>query len=217
MRRRNFFTLQAGVALLVDSLDGQGTLGPSKTDQKVPLKFFTSEEALVVAAATSRIFPSDESGPGAIEAGVTLYIDRQLAGPYGRDRYRFTQAPFEQGTPEQGYQGAFNPRQIYRESLKGLLDLPGLTAAQQDSRLRPIENTAFFRLLRQHTLEGMFCDPMHGGNRDLIGWQLIGFPGPYMSWSNDIEKHFGEPHRPRPQSLSQILNRKITPWEEQEP
>jgi gluconate 2-dehydrogenase gamma chain len=217
MRRRHFFTLPAGGALLVYTLDGQPTLQSPTTDVKVPLKFFTTNEALIVSAATSRIFPTDASGPGATEAGVTLYIDRQLAGPYGRDRYRFTQGPFEPGTPEQGYQGAANPRQIYRESLKTLTDLPTLPTDRQDARLRSIETTPFFRLLRQHTLEGMFCDPMHGGNRDLIGWQLIGFPGPYMSYTNEIEKHFGEAHRPRPQSLSQILNRKITPWEELEP
>ena len=217
MRRRHFLTLSSTGALLVYTLDGQPTLQSQPDEQKIPLKFFTEEQALIVAAATSRIFPTDASGPGANEAGVTLYIDRQLAGPYGRDRYRFTQAPFEQGTPTQGYQGAANPREIYKEGLKLLTGLPILNPEDQDKRLRAIETTPFFLLLRQHTLEGMFCDPMHGGNRDLIGWQLIGFPGPYMSWSNDIEKHHGEAFRPKPQSLTQILNRKITPWEELEP
>lgn len=203
MRRRHFLTLPASGALL-----GQ---------VQVPLRFFTSAEALIVSAACSRIFPTDSTGPGANEAGVTIYIDRQLAGPYGRDRYRYTQGPFEAGTPEQGYQGAANPRQIYRESLAQLKDLPGLPPAEQDERLRAIEKTPFFLMLRQHTLEGMFCDPMHGGNRDLTGWRLIGFPGPYMSWARDIDQHQGEAFRPKPQSLSQILNRTITPWEEQEP
>lgn len=217
MRRRHFFTLPASGAVLVYSLRGQPLLQSDGPQRQIPLRFFTADEARIVEAATARIFPTDESGPGATEAGVTVYIDRQLAGPYGRDRYRFTQAPFEPGTPEQGYQGAATPRQIYRESLKSLTGLPSLPVDQQDSRLRAIEATPFFRLLRQHTLEGMFCDPMHGGNRDLIGWQLIGFPGPYMSWANDVDKHFGEAHRPRPQSISEILNRKVTPWEELEP
>ena len=66
---------------------------------KIPLRFFTEEEALIVAAAASRIFPSDDSGPGAKEAGVVIYIDRQLAGPYGRDRYRYTQGPFDENAP----------------------------------------------------------------------------------------------------------------------
>ncbi len=217
MRRRHFLTISSTGALLVYTLDGQPTVESQPGEQKIPLKFFTEEQAHIVAAATSRIFPTDASGPGANEAGVTLYIDRQLAGPYGRDRYRFTQAPFEQGTPTQGYQGAANPREIYREGLKLLTGLTKLTPEEQDNRLRLIEASPFFLLLRQHTLEGMFCDPMHGGNRDLIGWQLIGFPGPYMSWANDIEKHNGEAFRPKPQSLTQILNRKITPWEELEP
>ncbi len=202
--------------VLTYSLDGAPQVRRARGKTKVPLRFFTEAEARIVSAAVARIFPSDASGPGAEEAGVTLYIDRQLAGPYGRDRYRYTKGPFVEGTPEQGYQGAATPRMLYREGLKSLVDLPGLSVEKQDERLAGIEKTYLFRLLRQHTLEGMFCDPMHGGNRDLIGWQLIGFPGPYMSWAQDIEKHKGEAFRPRPQSLSQILNRKVTPWEELE-
>lgn len=202
--------------VLTYSLNGAPQVRRARGKQKVPLWFFTEAEARIVSAVVARIFPSDASGPGAEEAGVTLYIDRQLAGPYGRDRYRYTKGPFVEGTPEQGYQGAATPRMLYRESLKSLVDLPGLSVEKQDEGLAGIEKTYFFRLLRQHTLEGMFCDPMHGGNRDLIGWQLIGFPGPYMSWAQDIEKHKGEAFRPRPQSLSQILNRKVTPWEELE-
>src|SRR5207253_8278096 len=93
---------------------------------RVPLRFFTKAEALIVAAAAARIFPSDESGPGATEAGVVIYIDRQLAGPYGRDRYRYTHPPFEQGTPEHGYQGKASPRELYREALAGLTGFDGL-------------------------------------------------------------------------------------------
>ena len=49
----------------------------------------------------------------------------------------------------------------------------------------------------------MFCDPIHGGNVDMVGWQLIGFPGPRMSNVNDIDKHHGEAFRPKPVSLAQ--------------
>src|SRR5579862_6054123 len=88
---------------------------------RIPLRFFTQPEAMIVAAAASRIFPSDETGPGAQEAGVAVYIDRQLAGPWGRDRYRYTQGPFEENAPaEFGYQGKATPQQVYREGLKDL-------------------------------------------------------------------------------------------------
>ena len=109
-------------------------------------------EALIVAAAASRIFPSDEAGPGAREAGVAFYIDRQLAGPWGRDRYRYTQEPFDENAPtEFGYQGKATPRQIYRQALKDLTGFDRLALADQDQKLKQIETTLFFSLLRQST------------------------------------------------------------------
>jgi gluconate 2-dehydrogenase gamma chain len=220
MRRRQFLTLSATAVggVLVYTLDREPVRVHAQTDRKVrvPLRFFTEPEALLVASAAARIFPSDESGPCAPEAGVVLYIDRQLAGPYGRDRYRYTHPPFEQGTPEHGYQGNATPREIYREALTGLTGFDKLAPAAQDAKLREIESTWFFRLLRQHTIEGMFSDPIHGGNANLIGWQLIGFPGPQMSWSAHIDRHYGEAFRPKSASLSDVVGHKVTPWEESE-
>lgn len=218
MRRRYFLTLSASTVggLLVYRLD-RTPYRVCAQDRKirVPLRFFTEKEALVVAAAAARIFPSDENGPGANEAGVVLYIDRQLAGPYGRDRYRYVQEPFEDGVPEQGYQGRAAPREIYRAGLKLLGSFPSLDAAAQDRALKQIERTPFFQLLRTHTIEGMFCDPMHGGNADLIGWQLIGFPGPRMSYADEVERYYGRPFRPAPASLQQILGRAVKPSEDE--
>ena len=66
----------------------------------MPLRFFTTAEARVVEAACDRIFPSDATGPGSREAGAVVYMDRQLAGPYGRDKYRYTKPPFVESVPE---------------------------------------------------------------------------------------------------------------------
>ena len=218
MRRRHFLTLSAATlgGVLVYSLDRKASLVASEQKRlRIPLRFFTETEALVVAAAASRIFPSDDSGPGAREAGVAVYIDRQLAASYGRDRYRYTQPPFEDASPEFGYQGKEAPRQIYREGLKGLKGFHLLPPAGQDKALQEIESSVFFALLRQNTIEGMFCDPMHGGNAGMVGWQLIGFPGPRMSNYDDVEKHYGEAFRPKPASLSQLTHKKIRPSEDE--
>src|SRR5260370_22724902 len=121
MRRRRFLTVSASTigGARVYTLDRRPTrVQAQKKTIKVPLRFFTREEALDVAAAAARIFPADDSGPGANEAGVVIYIDHQLAGPYGRDRFRYTQPPFESGVPELGYQGRERPAEIYREWLK---------------------------------------------------------------------------------------------------
>ncbi len=217
MRRRHFLTLSAATlgGVLVYSLDRKASLLASEQKPlRIPLRFFTEAEALVVAAAASRIFPSDDSGPGAREAGVTVYIDRQLAGSYGRDRFRYTQPPFEDAPPELGYQGKETPRQIYREGMKGLKGFHLLPPAEQDKSLQHIESSVFFALLRQNTIEGMFCDPMHGGNAGMVGWQLIGFPGPRMSNFDEIEKYYGKPFRPKPASLSQVTGKQIRPSED---
>jgi gluconate 2-dehydrogenase gamma chain len=218
MRRRHFLTLSAATlgGVLIYSLDRKASLlAAQHKSVRVPLRFFTETEALIVAAAASRIFPSDEAGPGAREAGVALFIDRQLAGPYGRDRFRYTQPPFEDAAREFGYQGSATPRQIYREGLKGLPGFHRLAPAGQDEALRKIESTLFFSLLRQNTIEGMFCDPMHGGNADMVGWQLIGFPGPRMSNFDEIEKYYGQAFRPQPVSLRQATGAKVRASEDE--
>jgi gluconate 2-dehydrogenase gamma chain len=218
MRRRHFLTLSTATlgGVLVYSLDRKASLLASEQKPlRIPLRFFTEAEALVVAAAASRIFPSDDSGPGAREAGVAVYIDGQLAGSYGRDRYRYTQPPFEIAALELGYQGQETPRQIYREGLKGLRDFHLLRPADQDNALQQIESSVFFALLRQNTIEGMFCDPLHGGNAGMVGWQLVGFPGPRMSNFDEMEKYYGKAFRPKPASLSRVTGKKIRPSEDQ--
>src|SRR5438309_5015564 len=172
---------------------------------RIPLRFFTESEAAIVAAVASRIFPSDDTGPGAQEAGVVIFIDRQLAGPWGRDARRYTHEPFEDGlAAEFGYQGKATPREVYRQGLKDLAGFDALPPAQQDEKLKHIDDSIFFTLLRRNTIEGMFCDPIHGGNVDMVGWQLIGFPGPGMSNVNDMDKTNAEAFRPKPVSLSQV-------------
>jgi gluconate 2-dehydrogenase gamma chain len=218
MKRREFLTVPAAAmgGTLLYTLAGKPLrLQAQDGTVKLPLRFFTAEEARVVAAACARILPSDASGPGATEAGVVIFIDRQLAGPYGRDKYRYTKGPWVESYPEHGYQGKQSPAEIYRAGIKTLGDFVSLSPVEQDAKLKSIEASRFFQLLRTHTIEGMFSDPMHGGNAGLIGWQLVGYPGPQMSYRTEIDKHFGQPWRPKPASLEQIMGRPGKPWEDE--
>jgi gluconate 2-dehydrogenase gamma chain len=220
MKRREFIELSAQSigGLLIFSLSGvPEVLHAQEGKIKVELRFFTEQEAKVVVAACERIFPATDSGPGATQANAMVYIDRQLAGPYGTDKYRYTQPPFVESAPGHGYQGPENPQQIYRAGIQKLgADFAALDAAQQDERLKAIEKTYFFQLLRQHTIEGMFCDPMHGGNAGMIGWQMLGYPGPQMSYRDKVGKYNGVAYRTAPQSLQQILGYPVKPWEDEE-
>jgi gluconate 2-dehydrogenase gamma chain len=218
MRRRHFLVLSSASVggVLIYSLDRKALLLSAEDKPlHIPLRFFTTPEALIVASAASRILPTDDSGVGAAEAGVAVYIDRQLAGPWGRDRYRYTQGPFEDAPVEFGYQGKDSPREIYRAGLNNLKGFDRLSPQEQDENLRQIESSLFFSLLRQNTIEGMFCDPVHGGNIDMIGWQLVGFPGPRMSNYDDIDKHYGETFRPKPVSLRQMTGVDVRPREDE--
>ena len=222
MRRREFLTIPAASigGTLLYTVAGEpfrlkAQTGSKGGTLKVPLRFFTAKEARVVAAACERIFPSDDIGPGATEAGVVIFIDRQLAGPYGLDKYRYKQAPWVQSVSEHGYQGKENPQEIYRQGIQNLGDFDSLPVDEQVKKLQALEHTRFFQLLRTHTIEGMFCDPMHGGNAGMIGWQLVGYPGPQMSYRDEIDKHFGQAWRPKPVSLEQIAGRPGKPWEDE--
>ena len=218
MKRREFMTIPAaalGGTLLYTLAREPVRLQAQDGNVTIPLRFFSAAEARVIAAACARIFPTDAAGPGANEAGVVIYIDRQLAGPYGRDKYRYTKGPFTESVPEHGFQGKESPRDIYRAGIVSLEGFADLTPEKQDEKLRSMERTTFFQMLRSHTLEGMFCDPMHGGNAGLIGWQLIGFPGPRMSYREEIDKYHGLPYRPKPVSLQQVVGHPVHGWEEE--
>ena len=233
MRRREFLILSATSigGVLVYSLDRRMmrlSAEEKPSDKSVPsgknpnnkikvaLRFFSQAEALIVAAAASRIMPSDETGPGAKEAGVVIYIDRQLAGPWGRDRWRYTHEPFDEHVDANfGYQGAAPPRQVYRDALKGMAGFDVLPAEQQDAKLRQMEDSLFFKMLRSNTIEGMFCDPIHGGNVDMVGWQMVGFPGPRMTYYSEVDTKNGVAYRPKLVSLEQICEHPETPLEDE--
>jgi gluconate 2-dehydrogenase gamma chain len=211
VKRREFLIVPAKAlgGLLLSSLVGEWMPAVAADGVKVPLRFFTAQEAGVIQAATERIFPSDASGPGATEAGVTIYIDRQLASPYGKDKYRYTKGPWIESIPEHGYQGKETPAQIYRAGIKLLGNFASVPGEEQDARLEKIQETFFFRMLRAHTVEGMFCDPLHGGNIGMVGWKMIGYPGPRMSYRYEIDKYFGKAYVAEPKSLEQILRHPV--------
>ncbi len=219
MKRREFILFPAkalGGAVLY-SLVGELISADAEDRVKVPLRFFTEEEAKIIQAAAARIIPTDECGPGATEAGVVVYIDRQLASGYGTDKYRYTKGPWvEADETIFGYQGRSTPQDTYRAGI-GLLgkDFTALSPEEQDRRLEKLERTRFFQMLRDHCVEGLMCDPMHKGNKNMVGWKLIGYPGPQLSYIAEMEAYPGKAYRVAPQSLSQILGHPVKPVEDE--
>ena len=173
-------------------------------------EFFSPGEVSFIDAAVDRLIPSDALGPGAVEAGVTVFIDHQLQGPYGRAADWYMQGPWADGTPQQGYQRRRTPAEVYRAAIVAVDDhsrrssnkvFAALDGNEQDELLHALEDgthglgdvsaETFFTLLWQNTQEGFFADPLYLGNRNFIGWKLIGYPGPRYNYDAAI-RHYGE-------------------------
>jgi gluconate 2-dehydrogenase gamma chain len=186
-----------------------GTATPPAPVRPGPWMFFTSDEAALVEAAVDRLIPPDDRGTGGKDAGCAVFIDRQLAGPYGRAAGLYMKPPFLPGAATQGYQMPDAPAARYRAGLKALADhikatysgksFPELAPADHDKVLAGLESGSvvlkdvngaeFFALLLQNTQEGFFADPIYGGNRDMAGWKLVGFPGARYDYRDWVERH----------------------------
>ncbi len=198
--------LQAGGALgLSAGLASSPMAQP--TDGRTAYRFFTPEEASFIEAAVDRLIPPEPDWPGAREAGVPNYIDLQLAGPYGDGDRLFLAGPIKPGTPSQGYQLGLTPAQLYKTSIGAILrrlreagaSFQQATREEQDRFLRGLEagevdldgvpSAIFFETLFANTIEGFFSDPAYGGNRDMVGWRMVGFPGVYAAYLGVYTQH----------------------------
>jgi gluconate 2-dehydrogenase gamma chain len=173
------------------------------------LMFFTQEQFATVNAATERIFPADDNGPGAQALGVAYFIDHQLAGEWGFNGREYMSPPFYHGETVQGYQGRLKRREIFAIALqemnnysqtqfgKNFVDLAPdqqdkvLEAFEKDQvQLTTISPSGFFKMLRASTLEGAYSDPLYGGNLNMDGWRMRSYPGNQMSYASVIDKDF---------------------------
>ena len=162
-----------------------------------PGVFFSDGERRTADALTARLIPSDDSGPGAREADVVTFLDRQLAGFYGRAQRWYMSGPFPEPLATQGYQSEHTPAELWRAGLAALdahcrnthdgRDFAGLSADEQDAVLTGLDEEeitfdgvsakTFFDFAKEMTVEGFFSDPVYGGNRDMVAWRYVGFPG----------------------------------------
>ncbi|WP_342362849.1 gluconate 2-dehydrogenase subunit 3 family protein [Terrarubrum flagellatum] len=174
-----------------------------------PWLFFTYDEATAIESMVDRLIPADDLGVGGREAGCAVFIDRQLAGFFGDSSRLYMRPPFVAGTPSQGAQSPLTPTAIYRAALAAIdahcksnyggKPFQALQLVEQDAVLTSLDKNelklanadgkTFFELLLQNTMEGFFADPLYGGNRDMAGWKLVGFPGARYDYRDHVAKH----------------------------
>lgn len=166
------------------------------------LLYLGAEEARAVEAIAERLIPGDELGPGARDAGVATYIDRALAG-FSRDlqlvyrlglreladhcsaRYGAPFADLDAATQDEVVRRWLGPESPPPDddTREDLLS-PGRLAGSEDVPESP-RLTRLFAVIREHAVEGFFCDPGYGGNRDAVGWRLVNFPGAQWGYTDE--------------------------------
>jgi gluconate 2-dehydrogenase gamma chain len=172
-------------------------------------KYFTPQEAATVEAFVDCLIPSDELSAGGKDSGCAVFIDRQLAGPYGRYEGYYMSGPFQEGTKQQGPQSPVTPAQQYRKALAALdaackakfggKGFTELSNDQKDEIVKGLEDDSlklegtngqnFFKLILKDTQTGFLADPIYGGNKDMASWKMIGFPGAHYDYRDYIDKH----------------------------
>lgn len=136
----------------------------------------TASEARTVTAAFERMFPADDRGPGATDIGVTTYLDRSLVGAYREDvsTYRAGLANLDAASIRQWSLPFTEASVEQQDTLLGLLERGEIPDWESPAQ------APFFDTLRAHLQEGLFSDPAYGGNRDKLGWQVLGHPGVWL-------------------------------------
>ena len=150
----------------------QGAAATVRAVAREPVENLTAPEADILEAIPARLIPSDVNGPGASEARAAHYIDRALDGALVSSR--------------PAYAAGLAAVDRHARSSRGG-PFAQLSATDQDAVLTDIENgvvdgftetsSAFFAMVRAHTLQGTFGDPLYGGNANFVGWDLVGYPG----------------------------------------
>jgi gluconate 2-dehydrogenase gamma chain len=161
------------------------------------LVFFNDSEARTVDAIAARIIPGDDDDPGAREAGAVVYIDRALAGAYAQFEKLYRRGLWELDHYCQARNGGPFVELGEEQQDEVLHHIDAATENQLPTQLQIGEGqreavdlgpgvlAEFFAAVRQHTIEGTFGDPAYGGNKDAVGWRLLGFPGAQWGYSAD--------------------------------
>jgi gluconate 2-dehydrogenase gamma chain len=199
-----------GVAAVPESAQAQPQ--PAAPTAPPGYAFLNIDEAAFVEALVDHMVPADDLTPKGTDIGINIYIDRALAGGWGKGERLYMQGPWKRGTPNQGYQLPLTPAQLYRAGIAATnahcrktygKTFDALAEAQREEVLVGLSTgkisfdsglpaRTFWSTLYQTVIEGMFSDPIYGGNRNKAGWKLIGFPGVVAVHRENVEKYRGK-------------------------
>lgn len=186
--------------------------------------FFSRAETAFVRAWVDHMVPADALSPSGSELGIDAYIDRALAGRWGQGERMYLQGPWKQGLLSQGYQLPYNRAQIARGGIEATerycrrtwgRDFSALAEAEREQLMRGLEAAqirfedgvpakTFFELMLRLVMEGLFADPVHGGNRGKAGWRMVGFPGAGGRYRDKLRPHRDKAYDAEPKGIEDV-------------
>jgi gluconate 2-dehydrogenase gamma chain len=200
------------------------TVSPAAAPQAAGYEFLNLDEAAFIEALVDHMIPADEISPKGTDLGVNVYIDRALAGGWGKGDRLYMQGPWKQGTPSQGYQLPLTPAQLYRAGIEATnahcrkaygQTFDRIEAAQREEVLTGLSTgkisfdngppaSVFWTTLYQTVVEGIYSDPIYGGNRNKAGWAIIGFPGAIAVHRDHVAQYRGKPFPNKPVGIADM-------------
>lgn len=186
--------------------------------------FLTPEEAAFVETLVDHMVPADQHTPKGTDVGIHTYIDRALAGGWGKGDKLYMQGPWADGVPEQGYQLPLLPADLYRFGIANTnahcvkaygKPFDQITSAQREEVVKGLDSgkltfesglssRVFFGVVYQTVMEGLFADPIYGGNKDKVGWKMLGFPGVVQVNAQNIAKYKNKQYKVDPVGIADM-------------
>jgi len=200
-----------------------GAAAPDAGSPPPVYAFLNLEEQAFVEALVDHMIPADELTPKGTDLGISIYIDRALGGAWGRGDRLYMQGPWKRGVPSQGYQLPLTPAQLYRAGIEATnahclktwgKPFDRLAEAQREEvlvalsagtlDLGQLPARTFFATVYQTVMEGMFADPVYGGNRNKAGWRMIGFPGALAVHREHVAQYRDQPFPAEPVGIADM-------------
>jgi gluconate 2-dehydrogenase gamma chain len=214
--------IAAGLSKPVEAQEPSRATTSQPAPEVEPFVVLTALEAAFIVAAVDTLIPADEFSPSGSDCGVAIFIDHQLGSAWGGGAKMYRAGPYLKGKPEQGYQLALTPREFFAAGITaanawsrknyGGKDFDRLSPSDRVAALKAMEDgravfenfdaKAFFGQLHGITMAGFFADPIYGGNRDKIGWKVLGFPGLPATYADKIDAYRDKRYVAEPQSIA---------------
>ena len=202
----------------------QSIQAPAAPSEPAGYAFLNLDEAAFVESLVDHMIPADEISPKGTDLGVNIYIDRALAGGWGKGDRLYMQGPWKQGSPSQGYQLPLTPAQLYRAGIAATNahcrkaygnTFDRITPDQRQEVLTGLSTgkitfdsglpvRVFWTTIYQTVVEGMYSDPIYGGNRNKAGWAIIGFPGVIAVHRDHVAQYRGKPFPNKPVGIADM-------------